>query len=109
MNETCAGQWTISHDPSRLCSAGNKNRAIRETGKMDNLGRMGFTVCSVDLRRLGDSIPRLLAAGSAFYHGGKNMQEDYLPDTVGLLAFRRCWLLNVSNTEGEMGLLVRTD
>ncbi len=59
----------------------------------------------------GLAIPslRLPAAGSAFYRGDKNMQEDYLPDPVGLLAPRRCWLLNASNAEGEMGLLVHTD
>jgi len=76
---------------------------------MDNLGRMGFTVCPVDLRRLGDSIPPPAYRRSAFYREDKNMQEDYLPDPVGLLAPRRCWLLSASNAEGKMGLLVQAD
>ncbi|HVB29467.1 MAG TPA: acetylxylan esterase, partial [Terriglobia bacterium] len=55
---------------------GNKNRAIEETGEMASLIRKGFAVCSVDLRGLGDSIPRLPATGPVFYRGD-DIQEDY--------------------------------
>ena len=47
-----------------------------ETGELVRLAKKGFLVCSVDLRGLGFSIPRLPAAGPVFYHGEK-MQEDY--------------------------------
>ncbi len=47
-----------------------------ETGEFVRLARRGFLVCSVDLRGLGFSIPRLPAAGPVFYNGDK-MQEDY--------------------------------
>ena len=47
-----------------------------ETGELVRLAGKGFAVCSVDLRGLGFSIPRLPAAGPVFYHGEK-MQEDY--------------------------------
>jgi cephalosporin-C deacetylase-like acetyl esterase len=47
-----------------------------ETGNLVRLAKKGFAVCSVDLRGLGFSIPRLPAAGPVFYHGD-NIQEDY--------------------------------
>jgi cephalosporin-C deacetylase-like acetyl esterase len=50
--------------------------AVEETGEIAQLVRKGFAVCSVDLRGVGFSIPRLPAAGPVFYHGDK-MQEDY--------------------------------
>ncbi|HVB29419.1 MAG TPA: acetylxylan esterase, partial [Terriglobia bacterium] len=57
-------------------SEGNKNNAIRETGEMVHLVRKGFAVCSIDLRGLGDSIPRLPATGPVFF-GRRNLQEYY--------------------------------
>jgi cephalosporin-C deacetylase-like acetyl esterase len=53
-----------------------KYDAVEETGKIVQLVRKGFAVCSVDLRGLGFSIPRLPTAGPVFYHDEK-MQEDY--------------------------------
>ena len=47
-----------------------------ETGDLVRLAGKGFLVCSVDLRGLGFSIPRLPSAGPVFYHDD-NMQEDY--------------------------------
>jgi cephalosporin-C deacetylase-like acetyl esterase len=57
-------------------SESGKYDTPEETGELVFLAKMGFAVCSVDLRGLGFSIPRLPAAGPVFYHGDK-MQEDY--------------------------------
>jgi cephalosporin-C deacetylase-like acetyl esterase len=54
-----------------------------ETGDLVRLAKKGFAVCSVDLRGLGFSIPRLPAAGPVFYHGD-NIQEDYAWASFGL-------------------------
>jgi cephalosporin-C deacetylase-like acetyl esterase len=57
-------------------SEGNKDFAIGEEGPTERLVRKGFAVCTVDLRGLGDSIPRLPASGPVFYHS-QNLQESY--------------------------------
>lgn len=69
---------TILHVSER-----GKEDATEETGELVRLAKNGFAVCSVDLRGLGFSIPRLPAAGPVFYHGD-NIQEDYAWASFGL-------------------------
>lgn len=57
-------------------SESGKYHATDETGELIRLAKKGFTVCSVDLRGLGFSIPHLPAAGPVFYRGD-DIQEDY--------------------------------
>jgi hypothetical protein len=57
-------------------SEGDRNQVLDERSEIAALVGKGFALCAVDLRNLGDCIPRYPAAGPHFY-GPQNLQEFY--------------------------------
>jgi hypothetical protein len=57
-------------------SEGTRNRVLDESSEVAGLVRKGFALCAIDLRNLGDCIPRYPAAGPHFYRF-QNLQEFY--------------------------------
>ena len=57
-------------------SEGDRNQVLDERSEVAALVGKGFALCAVDLRNLGDCIPRYPAAGPHFY-GPQNLQEFY--------------------------------
>jgi cephalosporin-C deacetylase-like acetyl esterase len=50
---------------------------VAEPGSMDHLLAAGHAICTINLRGLGITMPRLPKAGPHFYGGGLDLEEDF--------------------------------